>query len=272
MRALELFNEGELRGAIDVATEAVKKSPADPSPRLVLAELLCFAEEFERADKQLEAALIQSPETNLSTALGRQLIRAATARQRCFFEGAVPDMLAPIDREVELQLKLLTLNRAGEFEQVASLLEGLLRYCGRLSGQCDAEAFTGFRDLDDSMVACLEVLTSTGKYYWVPWHRIETLEFQPVVRPRDLLWREAKIVVREGPDAVVYVPVSYPATRLESDGQEAVLARATWWREPEDGLVTGVGQRILLINGKEQPILDVKSLRFDKIEAGEDLS
>ena len=40
-----------------------------------------------------------------------------------------------------------------------------------------------------------EVLTTTGKYYWIPTERVATVEFHPPKRPRDLLWRRATMSV-----------------------------------------------------------------------------
>lgn len=268
MRALELFNGGKLSESIAEAIEEVKSHPADVSKRLILSELLCFIGEFEKADKHLETAFLQSPDLSVPTALGRQLIRAATARRKWFADCAVPDMLAPVDPIVEQQLKLWTLHRACDTDQVTESINHLQAYCDRTAGIADESPFTGFRDLDDATATCLEVLTSTGKYYWIPWHRIETLEFQPVRRPRDLLWREAHILVREGPDAVVYVPVSYPATSV-NDGDEALLGRSTQWQESETGVVTGIGQRIFLIADQEKAILDLEQIQFNDGVASE---
>jgi len=264
MRALELFNDGKLTAAIGEAIEEVKSHPADVSKRLILSELLCFIGEYEKADKHLETAFMQSPDLNLPTALGRQLIRAATARRKWFDDCAVPDMLAPLDPIVEQQLKLWTLHRAGDADRVVESINDLQAYCDHTRGQADESPFTGFRDLDDSTATCLEVLTSTGKYYWVPWHRIELLEFEPIRRPRDLLWREAHLLVREGPDAVVYIPVSYPATTVD-DGDAALLGRTTQWQESDTGAATGIGQRIFLIDDQEKAILDLQQIRFNEL-------
>jgi type VI secretion system protein ImpE len=262
MRALELFNEGRLTQAIAEARDAVKNQPADTTQRLILSELLCFVGEFEKADKHLETAFMQSPELNLPTALSRQLIRAATARKKCFADGAVPDMLSPIDPIVEEQLRLWTFHRGGDADRVAESIGRLQSYCDAVEGTVDGERFSGFRDLGDANASCLEILTTMGKYYWLPWQRIEFIQFEPIKRPRDLLWREANIIVREGPDAVVYVPVCYPDTTPEK-GDAALLGRTTEWNEFDTGVVNGIGQRVFLIGDQEMAILDLKEIRFD---------
>ena len=56
--AVELFQAGSLREAIELATAAVKAKPMEIAGRSILAELLSFSGDLERADKQLEAALL----------------------------------------------------------------------------------------------------------------------------------------------------------------------------------------------------------------------
>ena len=65
----------------------------------------------------------------------------------------------------------------------------------KVRGVCDGKPFDDFRDLDDLTAAVFEVLTSTGKYYWIPVERVELIELRPVERVRDLLWRRARMVV-----------------------------------------------------------------------------
>ena len=263
MHALELFNAGKLVEAIEAARDHVKSKPTDYGARLIFAELLCFQDEFERADKQLETVFMQSAEMNLATGVHRQLIRAATERASVFNEGAVPSFLAPIDGIVETQLKVLTLFRGGQGEEAAELLDETVEtYVGQLACTAGDDEFVGFRDLDDRVAACLEVFTTAGKYYWIPWHRLISVQFQPVKRPRDLLWREASISVRQGPDAIVYVPTRYFGTTAD-DGEDAMLSRATLWNEGP-GLATGIGQRLFAIGEEDElAILDCDDLTFD---------
>ena len=82
-----------------------------------------------------------------------------------------------------------------------------------MAGTCDGVEFEDLRDLDDLMAPLFEVLTSNGKYYWVPIEQVELIEFRPVVRPRDLLWRRVRMVVKDGPDGEVYF---HPLRRIAS--------------------------------------------------------
>src|SRR6201992_3106401 len=73
----------------------------------------------------------------------------------------------------------------------------------------DNVAYGDFRDLDDLNAAHIEVLTTTGKYFWIPTASIASIEFRKPDKRRDLLWRRANLSVNEGPDGEVFVPAIY---------------------------------------------------------------
>ena len=52
--ATKHFQAGRLSEAVTAALAEVKARPGDTARRLFLAELLCFAGELERADRQLD--------------------------------------------------------------------------------------------------------------------------------------------------------------------------------------------------------------------------
>ena len=74
---------------------------------------------------------------------------------------------------------------------------------------------------DDLTAGVLEVVTSTGKYYWIGLEQIIRLEFAPPKTVRDLLWRQADLEVKKGPTGVVYIPVLYPGSAQHEDDQRA---------------------------------------------------
>jgi len=53
------------------------------------------------------------------------------------------------------------------------------------SGETPSGPFDDLRDADDIMGGTFEVLTTTGKYFWIPMERIVTATFHPPKRPRD---------------------------------------------------------------------------------------
>ncbi len=88
-----LFRAGRLDEAIAAANLAVRGAPAAFAPRILLAELLLFAGNLERADVILAAAGDIEPPAAAAVAAFRQLIRAETARRQLRSEGRLPEFL-----------------------------------------------------------------------------------------------------------------------------------------------------------------------------------
>lgn len=262
MQALQLINEGKLDESIEAATEFVRNAPTNTGGREILAELFCLRGELERADKQSETIMLQQPQASMRSALMRQLIRAETARRECWNHGRVPEFLGEPDDVCHSTLKALVALRSNDAQGAVDELAKMEASMPARSGVCNDNPFVGFRDLDDMCQGILEVLTSTGKYFWVPTSRITTLVFEPVTRPRDLVWRQCQLSVNDGPDGVVYIPIVYSTTNAECSADEKI-GRATNWLEIEGAPVRGIGQRSFLIGEEELGIMEIKSITFE---------
>src|SRR5207245_7805029 len=128
-----------------------------------------------------------------------------------------------------------------------------------VSGTCDGQPFDGLRDLDDLIAPFFEVLTGTGKYYWIPLQRVESVEFQAPARPRDLLWRSGHLILRDGPESEVFFPVLYAGSAAHHDDQVR-LGRTTEWRGEAGIPIRGFGQRMFLVGDQDRTILELRSL------------
>jgi type VI secretion system protein ImpE len=149
MTVHELYQAGQLSEAIEAATEQVRQNPGSFDHRWLLCELLCFAGELERVDKQLEVLTQQDPKAAAAVALFRQLIRAAVAREQFFREGRAPEILRELPEPLESYLKASVLLREGNRDQAAQLLTEADPQRTQVRGNCDGVALSDFRDLDD---------------------------------------------------------------------------------------------------------------------------
>jgi len=266
MTAQDLFQAGRLQEAIDAAIADVKKHPTDTGKRGFFCELLCFAGELERADKQLDLLSTQLPESAMQVALFRQLVRAEQARQDFYSVGRVPEFVSEPSESQSLQLKASIEIREHNLPEAATLIAAAEAARGTVGGTCDGVPFDDFRDMDDLLTASIEVLTTTGKYYWIATAQIESLEFEAPESPRDLLWRPARMSVSGGPDGIVYIPVIYAASGIPKD-DALKLGRATDWLGEEGLPVLGAGQRTFLAGDQDRPILSVTSIVFGNSDA-----
>jgi type VI secretion system protein ImpE len=263
MNAQGYFREGDLPQAIAAAQEEVERHPVDPDRRGFLSELLCFAGDLERAGRQLDPLEQQSPETMLGIGLFRHLVRAERARQQFYSEGRPPEFLGPPPPWLRLHLEASVCVREGRQDEAVGLLAGAEAERPRVSGTCNGRAFKDLRDLDDLTAGVFEVLTGNGKYYWIPIDRVEQVEFRTPKRTRELLWRPARMIVRDGPDGEVFLPTLYAGSHTEA-GDRFRLGRATEWRGGDGAPVRGIGQRTFLVGDEACPILELATLTIDE--------
>ena len=258
--ARPLFRAGRLGDAVDAANAAVRKAPTDLAARILLAELLLFQGKLDRADLILDAAADMTPDAAVVIAEFRQLLRAEQARRQLGRDGRLPEFLSPPTPTLAAVLAAHVALRAQDRAGAAQTL--LAAEAGRppAPGERGDASFDDLRDADDLCAGFFEVLTATGKYYWIPTEQVAHLAFHPPVRPRDLFWRRATMAVSGGPEGDVYLPALYAAD-ASGLSEALLLGRETDWRETE-GITTGLGQRIMLVGDEACPIMDLDTLSF----------
>lgn len=256
MTAGDLYHEGRLGDALAAAIQDVRQHPTDTARRWLLAELLCVSGDWDRADKQLDALNPPDAPTSLAVAAFRQLIRAEIARHQVFHEGRMPEFIEPPSVAIQHHLRALVALREQQPAEARRWVAEAVAARPALRGKCDGVPFAAFGDTDECTASFLEVHSARGKYYWVPFELIERLELHPPQRPRDLLWRPVHLVVRGTSGSELFLPVVYIATYAEGD-DAARLARATSWRDRDDGPVVGIGQRVLAADDRDVPLLEL---------------
>jgi type VI secretion system protein ImpE len=257
-----LFRAGKLADAVAAANAAVRKAPADLAPRVLLAELLLFAGNLERADVILDAGSGVDPQAAVVIAEFRQLVRAEMARRQQRRDGRLPEFLGEPTATLATILQATIALRAGDTAEAGALAAKAETLRPRVTGSIDGKAFDDFRDADDLQAGYFEVLTTTGKYFWIPTERIESINFDKPKRARDLYWRRVNMSVRSGPDGVVYLPALYG----DDDpglSDELRLGQATDWIEVSEALVRGAGQRMFLVGDDTISAMDMTEITFD---------
>jgi type VI secretion system protein ImpE len=228
-----LLRNNQLDEAVSRLTAQVRDNPLDLRSRTSLFELLCFVGDYPRAEKQLDVLAGAGPQTEMGAMLYRGILWAERTRQEMFEKGSCP--------------------KTNPSEKNATIV-----------GSVNGRRFTSLYDGDPRIGSNLE-LFSAGSYVWIPFAMIESITMQPPKRLRDLLWRPA--VVRtsaafKGQEiGEAFVPVLCPGTHKEADPQ-ARLGRVTSWVEDAEGQAIPVGQKMLVIDEEEIPILEISELQF----------
>ncbi|HXX24892.1 MAG TPA: type VI secretion system accessory protein TagJ [Terriglobia bacterium] len=234
--AQQLFQAGRLKEAVQALSVELRNHPADTRRRTFLFELLCFSGEYDRAEKQLDLLAEASPNSEMGALLYRSALHAERTRQDLFQRKEFP-------------------KPSGEASTGGETTSGTL----------NGKPFQTIADSDTRIGPRLEVFAG-GNYLWISFEHLASVQIQPPRRLRDLLWTPA--VVRAGPAlkdtelGEVLLPVLSPFAWQHSD--EAVrLGRMTVWEEDESGAAVPIGQKMLLVDGEEFPLLEVRQLEFN---------
>src|SRR5690242_706917 len=89
----ELLDAGRLDAALETLTQEVKSNPTDATRRIFLFELLCFAGQWDRAEKQIDALSQENPQAALGVQVYKSNVAAEKQRVKLYREGAAPHFL-----------------------------------------------------------------------------------------------------------------------------------------------------------------------------------
>ncbi len=231
MDAVALYRAGELKPAITALGEELKKQPLDAKRRTMLFELLCFAGEYDRAEKQLDMLADSSKEAAAGILVYKAALHAERTRQEMFARCEFP---------------LDTARPSGP-------------------GTVNGAAFTSFTDLDPRVGEHLEVFIA-GSYTWIPLEYVGSLSVAAPAKLRDLIWAPAVLEVtpafRLQDLGEVLLPALAPLSWKHAE-DSVRLGRSTVWEDDERFGSIPLGQKIFAADDAELGLLEVRSLSFE---------
>jgi len=236
MTARELYQAGRLGEAVQALNAELRENPADAQRRTFLFELLSFAGNYDRAEKQLDILAQEGPDSQMGALLYRGALNAERTRSE-LFEKDPPTPTEAVSPP----------------------------------GTWNGRPFAEIEDADPRIGPRLEIFAA-GQYLWVAFEHIASVEMEAPKRLRDLLWIPAR--VETGPAfrgrelGEVLLPVLAPLSFREAD-DALKLGRATDWRELPSGVTVPAGQKMLLIDGEEAPFLELRRLEFQPAVAAD---
>lgn len=265
-----LISSGQLQPALNHALMVLRDDPLNAQMRAVYVELLCIAGELDKADAQLDMIVRQHPDFLLGAVNVRQLIRAETAR-RDFYQGG---MTATLFGEPSAMFSALLKLRLAMHEQDIAAASLAADEMEQLRSQVAIEQrdqrHTDIRDLDDSLGGYLELFGTDGKYYLAGFEQIASLKLHPAKSLLDTIWRRVDISIVDGPQGEAFLPLLYAASPVLAGVTEITiednadcslqLGRATEWHEHSARLITGSGQKMLLLGEQAIALGDVLEL------------
>src|SRR4029434_4186163 len=190
MTAEELLKDGHLSAAVEQLNQEVRSRLTDIQRRTFLFELLCFAGDCQRAERQLDVLGHQSGTADIGVHVCRHILTAEQTRQRLFSEGVQPNFLFPPPSYVHLHLEALHQLYNHQPAEAGPLLDQSQRSQPLLKGLLAGQPFTEWRDGDDLLAPFLEVIVH-NQYVWLPFEQIKSLQITPPQQLCGLLWGPA---------------------------------------------------------------------------------
>jgi type VI secretion system protein ImpE len=233
MTAKELYRAGKLTEAIQAISAEVRDHPTDVQRRTFLFELLCFAGDFVRAEKHLNVLAEGGPDAATGVLVYRAALHAEGVRNDLFSRKEYP----------------------------------VAADAPPVSGTWNGQPFESIEDADPRVGPRLEIY-ACGQCMWLPLAHVASVQMEAPKRLRDLLW--APVIVHTGEAfkgtelGEVLLPTLSPFSFRHAD--DAVkLGRLSVWAE-EDGEPVPYGQKTMLVDGEEMPILELRELEITPAE------
>lgn len=245
----QYLSTGELTPAIEATQAHLRDTPSASDWRACLVELLCMANDLERADQVLAHLARHHPDWLAGAANLRQLLRAQQARLALREGQLADDVVASPGDSLEALLKLHAARGRGDTEAASEAADALEALRSPAHFQC-GEAKGPVRDCDDSLNGYLEALGTDGHFYLWQWSELERIHFEAPASPLEWVWRRARVALTSGREGEVLLPLTYATS--ETDAQK--LGRETDWVEQAPGLVTGLGLKLLLLGEEAMPL------------------
>lgn len=256
--AEQFLREGQPDAALKALQEAVRAKPGDARLRVFLFQLLCVRGQWSRALNQLNVCAEMDAGALAMRETYRDAIGCEALRAEVFAGRRSPMLFGEPEPWVALLVESLLRSGAGDPQAAGSLRQQAFDSAPATTGTLDGQAFEWIADADMRLGPMLEAVVN-GRYYWVPFARLEKVSFEPPEDLRDFVWAFANLKFSNGGEMPALVPTRYPGSENSADGLIA-LARKTEWIDLGGDLFGGLGQRLLATDVGEFPLLQCREL------------
>ncbi len=263
--AQHLLREGHPQEALQSLQAEIRKAPADASLRVFLFQLLAVLGQWERALTQLNVLGEMDATTLPMVQTYREAIRCELLRADVFAGRRSPLVFGDPEPWVALLLEALRLTAEGHPTQAQAVRDRAFEAAAATAGTLDDQPFAWIADADPRLGPMLEAIVN-GRYYWIPFQRIQVIALEQPADLRDFVWMPAQFTWANGGETVGLIPARYPGSHASADPL-VQLGRKTEWLESEAETCVGVGQRILATDQDEYPLLDIRRIDLHSADA-----
>lgn len=261
MPAFDSLRVGKLQESLSQLQDEVRRQPAEPKHRVFLFQLLSILGQWDRAMTQLGVLGEMDASALAMVQTYREVLQCERLRLEVFEGRRTPVVLGEPEQWVALLIEALRLGGEGRASESQAMRAQAFDLAPATSGAIDGQRFEWIADSDPRLGPVLELVVN-GRYSWAPFSRVRRLALDAPSDLRDLVWLPAHVTWTNGGEAVAFVPVRYPGSEKSTD-EAVTLARKTEWVDQGNDLYFGLGQRMLVTDAGEYPLLEVRQIELD---------
>lgn len=266
MSAQEHLKAGDPAAALAALQEVVRKDPSNAKHRIFLFQLLCVLGDWKRAVTQLKLSADMDKAATTMAQAYREAIICEVYRDKVFKGEKDPLIFGEPDEWLALLIQSQKALAAGQAEKAAEIRARAFEAAPTSSGVLNGTRFEWIADSDMRLGPVLEVIVN-GRYFWMPFSKIDTLELEAPADLRDAVWMAGTLTPKDGGALAVLVPTRYPGA-AEAGGLIA-LARETNWIDCGADTFVGQGQRVLTTDQEDVAVMDLRLLKIDGGTSGD---
>ncbi|MFO7884472.1 MAG: type VI secretion system accessory protein TagJ [Desulfobacteraceae bacterium] len=256
------LQSGDLEKSLAELKKGIRNHPEKADLRIFLFQLFSVLGQWERAMTQLNIAAEMDSSVLLMAQVYRPALNCEELRKKIFQGNRTPLSFGePLDWMVWL-MQIPGLLAAGQCKEAVGMRDKAFDAAPPVSGQIDGHPFNWIADADERLGPLLEAIIN-GKYYWIPFNRIQKIQIQKPVNLRDVIWAPADFTWANNGQAAGLIPTRYPGSDTEKDSA-LKLGRKTEWRDMGENLFVGLGQRMLATDQGEYPLLDIREVTLNQ--------
>jgi type VI secretion system protein ImpE len=267
MNSAELVRSGRLEEGLSALQAEIRAKPEDTPLRIFFFQLNCVLGRFDKALTQLQVLAGLDAETMLMAQIFRPVIACELLRREVFLGKRTPLLFGEPAEWMSWLLQANQLTTQSEFLAAADLRSRALEAAPASTGTINGEPFEWIGDADSRFGPVLEAFIE-GKYYWLPFCRLQKIESPKPADMRDLVWLPVQLTLSNGASIPAHIPARYPGTEMSTDGLLR-LGRKTEWQENAGETSIGLGQRVLATDANDYPLLECREIALQPSTAEE---
>jgi type VI secretion system protein ImpE len=254
------LGDGDPEAALAQLQAGIRSNPSDARLRVFLFQLLSVLGQWDRALTQLNVAAELDASALAMAQMYREAVRCEVLRAEVFEGRKSPVIFGQPEQWLALLIESMLVAGRGDGAGALALREQAFEMAPATSGQIDGQPFEWIADADMRLGPVCEAVIN-GRYYWVPFARLNQIDIEEPADLRDVVWSPAHFQFANGGETVGVIPTRYPGSQSSSDGLIR-LARKTEWEEIAAGVFHGTGQRLWTTDAGDFALMDTRKIEL----------